>query len=181
MAGEKKLAETVQHDGTTLYAPVVACRPIRPQNYPPSYLRVWKEMTAGIGRDPQVYTDSTPDKCESCHIAVWVGPRQLVSMEVAHELGLATHVTCLVCASLLTAEVDESAIVHLGNPEPVILTPNCPLCSQPPAMVLDDGHQNFCGNDDCPAVVWDSHKDLDTLLTSFSSIDLSGLEPPDVH
>lgn len=46
------------------------------------------------------------------------------------------------------------------------LTPLCPLCSTPPVIVLDSGRQSFCGNDACPALVWDQHIGLDELLTN---------------
>lgn len=63
-----------------------------------------------------------------------------------------------------------------------VKTPDCPLCGQPPLYTLDRGHQCFCGNEDCLTVTWDSHVDLDTLLTNYhGTIDLSGLEGPDDH
>ena len=37
----------------------------------------------------------------------------------------------------------------------------CPGCDQPPALVLDAGHQCFCGNtESCRVVMWDSTKTL---------------------
>ena len=46
----------------------------------------------------------------------------------------------------------------------MIKTPRCPLCDQLPELILDDGHQMFCGNDDCTIFVWDAHRSLDDLL-----------------
>lgn len=40
----------------------------------------------------------------------------------------------------------------------------CPWCGGPPVFILDDGHQAFCGADDCPAICWDMFQDVDTLL-----------------
>jgi hypothetical protein len=54
----------------------------------------------------------------------------------------------------------------------VIQVPVCPICGRPPMLVLADRHQAFCGADDCPTLVWDMHKDLDTLLTETTSVDL---------
>lgn len=50
----------------------------------------------------------------------------------------------------------------------------CPLCSRPPVIILDGGHQAFCGTDDCPSVTWDMYEDLDTLLTHAKPIKITG-------
>ena len=39
---------------------------------------------------------------------------------------------------------------------PTIQTPNCPFCDELPVLVLDEGHQCFCGNDRCPCFTWDA-------------------------
>ena len=50
------------------------------------------------------------------------------------------------------------------------LTPLCPLCSQPPFMVMGGGTQAFCGNDDgCPVFTWDPSVSLDENLLSMRS------------
>jgi hypothetical protein len=59
----------------------------------------------------------------------------------------------------------------------MIQTPLCPLCSTPPMFILADGHQCFCGSDDCPTLVWDSHDSLEWNLTHVASVDLP--EPSD--
>ena len=45
-----------------------------------------------------------------------------------------------------------------------VLTPRCPLCGQLPYMVMGDGTQAFCGNDDCTLICWDSTLSLDDNL-----------------
>ena len=37
--------------------------------------------------------------------------------------------------------------------------PRCPGCDKPPMMILDNGHQAFCGSDDCQVLTWDMHDD----------------------
>lgn len=61
----------------------------------------------------------------------------------------------------------------------MIQTPLCPLCSKPPELILADGHQSFCGSDDCLVIVWDAHQSLEWNLTSFEVVDLSELGGPD--
>jgi len=45
-----------------------------------------------------------------------------------------------------------------------ILTPRCPLCHQLPVMMFGGGTQAFCGNDDCPMLMWTPTKSLDDNL-----------------
>ena len=37
---------------------------------------------------------------------------------------------------------------------PEIMTPDCPLCGEPPLWVLGGGTQAFCGNDNCRMFTW---------------------------
>jgi ribosomal protein S27AE len=43
------------------------------------------------------------------------------------------------------------------------LTPNCPLCGQPPVMAVG-ADQAFCGNDGCTLLLWDRSLSLDDNL-----------------
>ena len=45
-----------------------------------------------------------------------------------------------------------------------ILTPRCPLCDQPPAIMLPGATQAFCGNDDCTLLCWNPFASLDANL-----------------
>jgi hypothetical protein len=55
-------------------------------------------------------------------------------------------------------------------PEP--LTPNCPLCGEPPMMIMGGGAQAFCGNDDgCTLLTWDPSKTLDENLMDARGVD----------
>ena len=157
-----ELAETVDWNGQTLYAPVMMCRPVNPMDYPPTYQRVWKTMAAEIGKEPIVYTGSVLDSCETCDIAVTVGPSQQVAVEAAHDVGLAVHVTCMVCVALHAVEADEEKVISLGNPEGSqgpFKAPVCPGCAQSPDLVLADGHQAFCGNEKCLVLTWNMFDD----------------------
>ena len=52
-----------------------------------------------------------------------------------------------------------------------ILTPLCPLCSEPPIMVLGGGTQAFCGSDDCVLLTWNPSLSLDDNLLDAKGID----------
>lgn len=55
---------------------------------------------------------------------------------------------------------------------PEILTPLCPLCGQPPMMVMGGGTQAFCGNDDgCTLLTWDPSLSLDENLMNARGVD----------
>ena len=45
-----------------------------------------------------------------------------------------------------------------------ILTPDCPLCGGPPAIVTPGGTQAFCGNDACDLWFWNPAAGLDDNL-----------------
>jgi len=34
----------------------------------------------------------------------------------------------------------------------------CPVCLEPPSIVIDDGHQAWCGTPNCEVVMWDMHR-----------------------
>lgn len=36
----------------------------------------------------------------------------------------------------------------------VFLAPVCPWCGQLPCAVIGNGTQAFCGNHECPALIW---------------------------
>lgn len=55
-----------------------------------------------------------------------------------------------------------------------ILSPVCPVCSQPPVFALSPV-QAFCGNDDCPAFCWDMTRTRTENLDGVTYHDLSGL------
>jgi len=45
-----------------------------------------------------------------------------------------------------------------------LLTPDCPLCGQPPAIMIPGGTQVFCGNDDCRMLCWNPSLSKDANL-----------------
>jgi hypothetical protein len=53
-----------------------------------------------------------------------------------------------------------------------ILTPNCPVCSQPPYMVMGGGSQAFCPNRKCSTLTWNPMKSLDDNLLETNFVDL---------
>ena len=55
-----------------------------------------------------------------------------------------------------------------------ILTPDCPLCGQPPIKMMGGGTQAFCGNDDCRLLTWDPTKSAEGNLANASEV---GWEP----
>jgi hypothetical protein len=56
-------------------------------------------------------------------------------------------------------------------------TPRCPLCGQPPRMVLDDGRQSFCGNADCMVIFWAATMTVDELMADIGFIEPLGPAP----
>lgn len=50
---------------------------------------------------------------------------------------------------------------------------NCPLCSQPPALVIGT-QQAMCGNEECKALFWDPTKTIDELMDTVHIINLTG-------
>jgi hypothetical protein len=81
----------------------------------------------------------------------------------------------LTCDSLLEKV---SELTAGREPPKMVTTPRCPLCSQPPALVLDAGHQAFCGTEGCPTLTWDMHQDLDTPMTHAAPVKITHREKP---
>jgi hypothetical protein len=53
------------------------------------------------------------------------------------------------------------------------VTPTCPVCSQPPAYVLDGGHQAWCGNEfGCNVLTWDMFLTVDQLKQNETAVEL---------
>ena len=42
------MSDSVQWEGQTLYAPLLACRPVRPQDYDPERLDVWMRIQGEV-------------------------------------------------------------------------------------------------------------------------------------
>jgi hypothetical protein len=40
-------------------------------------------------------------------------------------------------------------------------------------IILDGGHQAFCGTDDCPTFTWDMHLDIDTLMEHMTPVEIT--------
>jgi hypothetical protein len=57
-----------------------------------------------------------------------------------------------------------------------ILTPRCPLCDSPPAIMLPGATQAFCGNDDCTLLMWTRTKSLDENLMGAGVVKLPPME-----
>ena len=54
----------------------------------------------------------------------------------------------------------------------ILVTPDCPFCGHPPAMVFGGGSQAFCGNEDCTLLKWDPSLSLDENLLDAKMINL---------
>lgn len=52
-----------------------------------------------------------------------------------------------------------------------VLTPDCPVCGQPPQLRAS-ARQAFCGNDDCDALMWDPTADAAEQLANRRSVRL---------
>lgn len=48
----------------------------------------------------------------------------------------------------------------------------CPGCERPPRIVLDGGHQAFCGNDECHVMMWDTTMSLEELMREAQTVDM---------
>ena len=53
-----------------------------------------------------------------------------------------------------------------------IRTPDCPVCSQPPVIVIPGSTQAFCGNGDCNVLMWNPSKSIDDNLLDAGFVDL---------
>jgi len=107
------VSETVEWNGQTLYAPVLACRPVRPEDYDPKRMAVYNRVQAGAGVQLSIYPGSVYQPCQDCAIQIAVGPRQQEAVELATSVGLDSHVVCMLCAP---ARAEGAAVGHLGNP-----------------------------------------------------------------
>lgn len=56
----------------------------------------------------------------------------------------------------------------------VIVTPACPLCSEPPTYVLDSGKQAFCFTLTCKIITWNATMTFDEMMQDVGWVDLSG-------
>lgn len=52
----------------------------------------------------------------------------------------------------------------------MIETPRCPNCGRLPVLILDAGHQAFCGADACPVLSWDTYRDREWLLAHATEV-----------
>ena len=79
---------------------VIACIPMRIEDYPPArqamYLRTNAKILAEGGVIPSIYPGSISGECVVCEIEVAIGPKQ------AELLGQAT-VMCFICAMMSAA------------------------------------------------------------------------------
>jgi hypothetical protein len=57
----------------------------------------------------------------------------------------------------------------------VDVTPNCPLCHEPPAFAIGD--TAMCGNEECKTIFWDRTKTLDELLFNMGLVELRQSPP----
>lgn len=112
------LLETVIANGQVLYAPVLACRPVRFEDWPADRLQEHRKIVKDTGVEPPIYPGSTYQPCEDCGIQVAVGPRQQEAISIANELGLLAHVVCAFDAMVRATapDVDEVGVMTLGNP-----------------------------------------------------------------
>lgn len=114
------MSESVEWRGQALYAPVLACRPVRIDDYPPERRAVWDKVATNVGTPLNIYPGSTYQLCEDCAIEIAVGPRQQAAVESATHVGLAAHVCCMLCAGARAAEAeadgDEMDVISMGNP-----------------------------------------------------------------
>lgn len=69
---------------------------------------------------------------------------------------------------------------RVATPLEPLLTLVCPLCCQPPLLVLDGGHQAWCGNENgCNVITWDMYIPLDEQLMKPSFVDWTWKDPDD--
>lgn len=54
-----------------------------------------------------------------------------------------------------------------------VLTPDCPLCGQPPLLVLGDATQAWCGTENCRTLTWNPSKTVDENLLKVNFVDLA--------
>lgn len=54
-----------------------------------------------------------------------------------------------------------------------IPTPDCPLCGQPPYMVMGGGTQAFCFTDDCPVLTWNPAETREHFLATAQQVQIT--------
>lgn len=91
---------------------VAACRPVRPEDYPPDRLKIWNDTVVKLGLTPPLYPGSIYQDCEGCGIEVAVGPRTQDMIRARDVV-----VMCMLCATTEAIQPGVSASLrHLGNP-----------------------------------------------------------------
>lgn len=112
------MSETVERNGQTLYSPVLACRPVRPEDYPPKRLALYRRIQIEQGVELAIYPGSSFVPCEDCGIEIALGPRQEEVMLMARRMGLDPHVVCMLDGGKRVAEAkpDEVVLGSAGNP-----------------------------------------------------------------
>jgi hypothetical protein len=110
------MAETIVKDGQTLHSPVLACRPVRFEDYSSEQLAQHRAAEAATGETLDIYPGSEYVPCEDCGIEVALGPRGQAVRDAAREVGLDPHVCCMFDAARRAAEADEMSLGNLGNP-----------------------------------------------------------------
>ena len=53
------------------------------------------------------------------------------------------------------------------------LTPDCPVCDQPPYMVMGGGTQAFCGSDECPVWTWNPAESREHFLATAREVQIT--------
>jgi hypothetical protein len=110
------VSETVVRDGVTLYAPLLACRPVRLEDVPAERLSAYRAAEAETGEHPPIYPGSVFVPCEACALDVVLGPRQQAVVAMAADVGLAAHVLCMFDAAERASAAEHMTAMHLGNP-----------------------------------------------------------------
>lgn len=91
---------------------VAACRPVRPEDYPPERFAVWEAVIKEVGLTPPLYPGSMYQDCEVCGIEVAVGPKAQDMIRVRDVV-----VLCMLCATEEASQPGvQPTLRHLGNP-----------------------------------------------------------------
>lgn len=62
------------------------------------------------------------------------------------------------------------------RPHTEVEVPRCPHCHQPPALLLDDGQQAFCGDEACDVLTWNPTKTAEEMEANKTIIDATRWE-----
>jgi hypothetical protein len=54
-----------------------------------------------------------------------------------------------------------------------ILTPDCPVCGEPPLWVLGGGTQAFCGSDECPVFTWNPAQSREHFMATAREVQIT--------